>query len=413
VDGRRTRQCERWGLWPRALWAGCVVALTVSACRESVTAPGACPEFCPAAQLRLIDTVLTASVHGDDWARGYFVPEESDRLQIVRDSANRDGWALIRFFPFADSVTSTDGTYAVQSVDSFQLSVTVLNRAPNVDDLTIVAHRLPVTVDKETTLAEMVEYFRDSTVVGTQLLPDTTGVVSVMLPGDAFPSFVADSLTAAVGMALQTDSGGFVDLASVNRGSGTASLLAYVTVDSAGVGVSREDARLAVFDTFVAPDLAPPSADALAMGGIPSARAFLRLEIPAVIMDSSDVVRATLVLVPDGPVQGGPGDSVLLRVFALTADLGPKSPFSVPTTSDTVIPGLVAVPVGSTDSIRLDITHLVRPWQSSPDLPRAVLLLVVPEAGTLGEIRLHSSRSVQGHPGLRLTYVPLLSVGGS
>ena len=149
------------------------------------------------------------------------------------------------------------------------------------------------------------------------------------------------------------------------------------------------------------------------MGGIPSARAFLRFELPPIVMDSSDIVRATLVLVPDGPVQGAPGDSVLLRAFALTADLGPKSPFSVPTTSDTIVPGLVAVPVGSTDSIRVDITHIVRPWQTSPDFPRAVLLLVVPEAGTLGEIRLHSSRSLQGHPALRLTYVPFLSVGGS
>lgn len=412
MDGRRTRQCVRWGL-PRALWAGCVIALTVSACRESVTAPGACPEFCPAAQLRLIDTVLTASVYEDEWARGYAVPDESERLQVVRDSANRDSWALIRFFPFADSVTSTDGTYAVQSVDSFQLSVTVLNRAPNVDDLTIVAHRVPVTVDKETTLAEVVEYFRDSTVVGTQLVSDTAGVVSVVLPGDAFPSFAPDSLTAALGIALRTDSGGFVDLASMNRGSGTASLLAYVTVDSAGVGVGREDARLAVFDTFLAPELAPPSAETLAMGGIPSARAFLRFELPPIVMDSSDIVRATLVLVPDGPVQGAPGDSVLLRAFALTADLGPKSPFSVPTTSDTTVPGLVAVPVGSTDSVRVDITHIVRPWQTSPDYPRAVLLLVVPEGGTLGEIRLRSSRSPQGRPGLRLTYVPFLSVEGT
>ena len=68
--------------------------------------------------------------------------------------------------------------------------------------------------------------------------------------------------------------------------------------------------------------------------------------------------------------------------------------------------GWYRIPVGSADTIRVDITHIVRPWQSDSTLPQSLLLAVLPEAATLGEVRVLSSES-NAAPSLHLTYVPL------
>jgi hypothetical protein len=141
------------------------------------------------------------------------------------------------------------------------------------------------------------------------------------------------------------------------------------------------------------------------VGGIPSARTIVRVAIPPKILDSSDVVRATLLMVLDGPVLGGPGDSVTVRTFAVRADVGLKSPlFGVG--QDSVTRGVADLPVGSADTMRIDITRIVIPWQNDSSVARSILLGLAPEASSLGEVRLRSSQSTAGAPAIHITYVP-------
>jgi len=58
------------------------------------------------------------------------------------------------------------------------------------------------------------------------------------------------------------------------------------------------------FHNFVFNPPTPPVDSNLAVGGVPSARALLRVALPAFLHDSIDVVRATLVLVPVNAVPG-------------------------------------------------------------------------------------------------------------
>jgi hypothetical protein len=388
---------------------GAGLALAAAACRESVVAPGACPDFCPASQFEVIDTVVAGVIEREEWAAGYVYAYEATAMQVVRDSAARDSWALVRFIPFTDSLDFEDDVFPILSTDSFELRLTILRSVTDVEDLELVVHRLPVTIDKETSYEDLIPYFQDSTVIATIEVDDTTESVAEVLPPDAFPSLGEDSLTAAIGLALRTDSGGYVDLATREGTTGSPILTRYVTVDQAGDTTELSDANEPVFDSFVAPDAPAPGPDALGIGGSPSSRAILRVNLPSAILDSSDIVRATLLIAQDMPALGAPGDSVLFQAFALREDLGLKSPFAVPSISDTVVPGSLPIPVGSADTIRVDITHILRPWQSDSTLPNSLLLTVVPEAASLGELRLLSSISGTP-PSLHIAYVPLFLV---
>src|SRR5512139_2849472 len=59
----------RTSAW-RSAAAAALLAGTL-ACAENITTPGACPDYCPADSLALVDTVLTGILVADTSIRGY------------------------------------------------------------------------------------------------------------------------------------------------------------------------------------------------------------------------------------------------------------------------------------------------------------------------------------------------------
>jgi hypothetical protein len=98
---------------------------------------------------------------------------------------------------------------------------------------------------------------------------------------------------------------------------------------------------------------------------------------------------------------GLPGDTVALDVRSVLADLGAKSPrLSNPATR--VLTSLLTL--GSTDTVRVDVTTLVDLWQDPSRLPPALFLALQPEGSSFSQAVFGSTR--QGvSPRLRLTYV--------
>jgi hypothetical protein len=132
----------------------------------------------------------------------------------------------------------------------------------------------------------------------------------------------------------------------------------------------------------------------------------IRAKLPNDIVDSSSVVRATLILVPAEPVLGITGDSIIVVAEALTYDLGAKS-------SIVVLPldsALQRIPVGWTATVRVEVTPIVRAWKLSSTLPHTISLRVLPEAGSIAEARFNSSRSPVGQPVIEISYVPPIVV---
>ncbi len=272
------------------------------------------------------------------------------------------------------------------------------------DSLELIVHRLPVFVDSSTTFADVADFFDDSTEIGVISIPDTvsSGAVSATLAADVFPTLEADSQVVAIGLRFRATSPGFADV------SAQVSLLSrFVQVDSTqGMIIEGTQTQLVNSDLFVATNAPPLDPASLAVGGSPSARALLRVDLPDDIILRSAVVRATVMLIPTEPVIGAPGDTILINAERLAADFGPKSPIiPLPADSSANEQGSRRVPVGTMDTVQIDITHIVKPWRRNLLAPRSFMLRASPEGSSVGEFRFGSSES-SFIPVIQITYIP-------
>lgn len=387
----------------------------VAACEEDLTAPGACPAFCPPAGLDVFDSVISGSIASDTLFRGYVQPWRAAAMPVAAGGGTVVSYGFVRFVEFIDSLRPTGGgdLRPVVAVDSFRLRIFV-RRWSRTAGLSLGVHRLPVTLDTTTQLGDIEAFFADSTLVGTIDLPQDTipgDTLAVILPPDAFPEFRGDdSLKIAVGFALRASQPAFADVRTAEAGT-PVSITRFAKIELAGTTDTSDvsDARSALVDSYVFTGVPAPSTGALLAGGVPSARSFLRLQLPSRIVDSSNVLRATLILVPTEPVAGAPGDTLLVRAEQMPADFGAKSPF-VPL-PDSI--GGRRVQVGSTDSVRIDITHIVRAFRQDSLLPRSVMIRLGREGGTFGEFRFHRGSDPQFAPAVQLTWAPSAGAGGS
>lgn len=391
--------------------APALLVLAAVACQENVLAPGVCPEFCPPGTLDVRDTILTNVIFADSFFVGYRLAHEATQLQIAGPGGDVESRGLIVFRGFTETYSGADTTVSrtIQQTDSFRVTFTVLRRNAGVSGVALALYRIPLTVDSTATFASMEPYFDDSMLVGTASIPDsfTIGSFDVTVPAAAFPNYGGDTLQVAVGVRIQAPEPVFISVPSQDS-LGAAIVARFVQVDSGTVRVTRSDARLTLFDTFVLNETGGTGAGILRIGGVPAARALLRADTSrsgplAAIIDSTQIVRATLLLVPARPAIGAAGDTFRLRVHAIGADLGPKSP--IIQESDTLSAGSTRIPVGASDTLLVDVTHVFQAWRADPDIPRAFMLRVVPEAASLGALEVGSTASGAARPALHLTYL--------
>jgi hypothetical protein len=159
-------------------------------------------------------------------------------------------------------------------------------------------------------------------------------------------------------------------------------------------------------------------ATALGVGGVPSRRTYLRFNVPSRIIDSTTIVRASLLITQFPNRRVNPRDSLYVYAEAILAspaaitDIGSLLQFLAAPGSF----GLDSVSAAPADSgVRsFEIVGLVRTWrgQTSTASPRSVALLSAAEGQLPGEINFFSSEApLAVRPRLRITYVPQTSYG--
>lgn len=396
-----------------------LTALVAVACGEDLLAPGdgTCPDYCPVEQLTVVDSVLLDNITSDSTFVGYVMPWAATAMQVYRDSGAAGDVGSRVFFQtlqFSDRllVAAGDTTRgAVVGTDSFVVEVAIRGRNLGATGLEVGLFRLPVGLGQTATHDQLSPFFTDSTLIGTLPIPDSleSGSVRVRLDSAAFPAFEADSNQAAIGLALRTPSG-YVTVGSL-EGASAAIVTRYAKVDSGGTPVPRVEAKLPAFDAFTVPPVAPPGPDVRSVGGVPSARTLIRVQLPPRIADSSTVIRATLVLLPSEGVRGAPGDSLPLVVLGVTADVGAKSPLQ-PLPQDSLALRLSFVPVGTADTVRLDVTDIVIGWVQNPERPRSLMVRAVLEGSSAAELRFAGISAGATRPRLDVTFVPPFTAGG-
>ncbi len=391
----------------RLLPVAVLLALVGLGCEESLLAPGVCPEFCPPGELEVRDTVLSSVFTEDGFFVGYRLPHEAAELQVAGGDSLVESAALIVFNRFSATYSGGDTTVSrtIHRTDSFRIRIHVVRRHSTAKGILLGLHWVPVSVDSNTGYHDIAPFLRDSTRVASIAVPDDFrfGTLSAVVGGDAFPNYVSDSFQVAVAVRLEGFEPAYVTLASSDSAD-IGTITRFVQVDSASLRVTRSDQRVTGFDTFVLKPFPPAGPNTLRVGGAPAARALLRAQIPGSILDSTQIVRATLLLVPARPVLGAAGDTLRLRAHAIGADLGPKSPLIQE--DDTAAVGSARIPVGSNDTIAVDVTRVLNAWTRSRDIPRALMLRLVPEAASVGTVDVHSISSSSGRPALRVTYIP-------
>jgi len=393
--------------------AGAALLAALAGCGTDLTTAGRCPELCPPGSVQLADTLLASPVLSDTSVRGYVLVREASFL-LASNLDSLKSVVLLRFDTLRTrwNPTTTD-TAVLGVVDSVRLQLSIVQRDTAAKALRVVLHRLPAQFDTGTTYDLMQPFFADSTLWDTTAaggIPDTvaSGTVTLAAP-DTLRPLAGDSGIVALGLSLVSATPTALAIGSGNQGVPAPVLFFYVhghlISDTLHKDtLSRVLSLQPTFTTFVmSPDPGQPASGVLAVGGIPTARATLRLGLPKEVVDSNAIVRATLILTTLDPVAGFARDSFLLAAQPILRDFGPKSLLY----PDSSIAGVAWLHPGQSGQVQLDITRLFRLWGTTTgdSLPRTLALRVVPEGSLLSAANFRGVAAGAGAPQLRVTYV--------
>jgi len=389
-------------------WRSAVVIVglvAIAGCRERLTTAG-CSTLCPPSQVQLVDTVLATTDVSDTSVRGYVLVREASYL-LASSLDSLKSVILIRFSK-RDSVwyPDTKDTAYVGKQDSVVLSMQMLQRDTSVKQLRLIVYRLPAQFDTSATYASIQPYFVDANLVDTVAIPDDSlaGSVNLLRIADSLAIPAADSGVVSLGIAMVAAGKSAVTFGSGNIGTSTPVLSYY------GHARAPLDTLSHVFavDQFVSlfvmsPPPGQPPAGVLSVGGIPTARATLRLSLPKVVVDSTAIVRATLLLNTTAAAGGFAHDTFTVIAQPVVRDFGVKSVLW----PDSAISGMVRIAQGQSGPVELDIAPILRFWGTTvgDSTPRLIMLRVYPEGSILGAVDFAGRAAGAAGPQLRVTYV--------
>jgi hypothetical protein len=414
--------------------------LALTACTEQTTAPGVCPDFCPGGQIGVVDTIFTDMIERDTAFSGYVEATGGEVMAVADVPGAVDSRAIFRMNAMPTSIVLHDTTTSPIIVDSARLQIQILHRDTSATNLWLKLYRLPLDIDSTTTFAQVTPPFTDSIVDSVNVnallsAPKIGDTATVRIWGDTIQTdsaghvllvgadsslilytdldtaqarFVAaDSGRVAFGYRVSPDSANTIALGTSDNGRGPRLTWFFNFLDSTSTKKDSSLSRGPIFDSFVFNPPTPPIDSNLAIGGAPAARSLLRVKIPTLLRDSADVVRATLIMIPVGPVPGAPADSFTILARAVIADLGAKSPLS--TNRDFF--GTHVVHLNAADTLRMELTDLVRSWALDSTLASALMLGQAPEGGSYTQIRFYSTRAPAFRPTLHITFVRRYAFG--
>jgi len=388
-----------------------VIALAaIAGCREQLTTPGRCPALCPSSKVQLADTLLATADVADTSVRGYVLVREASYL-LTSTLDSLQSVALIRFSA-RDSVwyPSTSDTAYIGTQDSVVLSLQILQRDTSIKQLRLLVYRIPAMFDTGATYASIQPFFVASNLVDTIAIADTAHAGDYTFRiADSLAIPPADSGVVSFGLALLGAGKTALTLGSGNLGTSAPILSYYVhprLPDTTAKVISVEP-FISLFVMSPPPGQPPPGV--LAIGGMPTARATLRLSLPKVVVDSNTVVRATLLLNTSAAAGGFARDSFYIIAQPVVRDYGVKSVLW----SDSGVSGTVLIHQGQSGPVALDMAPILRFWGTTvgDSTPRLVVLRVYPEGSILGSASFAGRAAGAAGPQLQVTYVKPYTFG--
>jgi hypothetical protein len=418
-----------WLRHARPLLAAAVGALILAACDEKLEAGAACPALCPQQAIGVRDTTMFA-VGLDTSIRGYPPIGEEPRLVLAAMGDTFDARAIVRFDSLPRSFFHKGGDSLITEVLDARLALH-LAAVDTLSTTPVTFEVYDVDVADDTAAAVLLPAFRPDRFLGstTVVLSDTSvrSDSSFNIPLDSakiLARIQADtSVPHRLRIGIRVTSAASVQ-AQIYTTNATVDFAAHLSfLPSADTGVSRIEitpvsktptsfgqlaADLSDFQ-LVAKQPPLPGVDILRVGGVPGWRVYFRFDIPDEIIDSSNVVRATLLITQHAnPSLPEARDSLAFAPYAVTSaaavtDIARALTF--------ITGALDSISVAPADGglISIEVIGIVGHWRNTTidRTPRAIALSAALEGARPWQIEFFSNEAPDAvRPRLRLSYIP-------
>lgn len=419
----------------RRAWSVLAVAVAtvaLGACNEHLDAGSACPSLCPGLSIPIRDTVLSPVLALDSTLIGFPSVGTEDGIPLAARGDTLDVRGVIRF----DSLTRIfappgDTTREISQVDTAILRVRI----------NLTQSRLPATVtfeayDVDTTAADdnhaaVLALFRPGRLLSSRTVAraDITDSLVFPLSSAAILEKIRSGGNLRIGLRLVGSGPVSLRIHTLETGL-NAEVRYYVSPDTAvhqvvvtpysktpleplGLAIDYRDYAV------VARNALPPAGSlVISTGGVPARRAYLRFVMPQWLLDSTTIVRATLLLT-QSPTRGfDQNDSVTVigqavAATSLISDLYRSSQILVP--EGLFVTDSMRVAPADSGSRSLELNALLRLWkgQTGAEAPQRAIVLRMKEEGLHGaEVRFFNTRaSAAVRPRLRVSYIPRVDFG--
>jgi hypothetical protein len=403
------------------------------ACTEQVTSSIACPELCTDESATLRDTVLTGALVLDTTFSGFPLLGESRDIALVARGDTADVRLIARFdtlpSTFLPPAPQPDSLIARVDSATYLFSVDTTFKKPTVP-ITIDAFDVDTTA-ADTVPATLLPLFRADRLIGsaTYLPADVKDTLRLALSDSAVLAKARAGTRLRIGLRMRTAPGQSASVL-VNGGQFTPRVRFRVSGDTTvkpdtvfpsshtPETVVSIASSLLLYPLHAAGALPPPTSDRLALGGIAGARSYLRFDVPGIVLDSVQVIRASLQLTQrPSRFLGGNRDTVTVVTQAVVAGAAVTDIY----TASQFLGSSLSFPV---DTLRLvprdsgarslEIVNIVRAWRivGTARTPRALVIRAAEEGLLAGELNFFSADGPDAvRPRLRLTYVPRRGFG--
>lgn len=416
-------------LIPARLKLAGLVILTAfaAACTEKLDNSAGCPILCPD-QGGEIETVTIDAVVLDSTVSALAGQGTETSLLLATRGDTLDSRAIIRFDSIPDRYRkpgSDTTSIEVTAVDSVVLRLrvdTIGGKIPG--SLTLDLYDVNSSAS-DSAVAEIAALFVPSRLVASATferaaLKDT---INVPIP----PSAILSRKGRAFRIGIRARASQSVQLRLLSQeGAGTPTILSYrVSPDTTIAKVTLAPASRTPLNqpilaasladyTLLVRGTATGAASQLNIGGLPARRVYMRFNIPAFIIDSVDVVRATLLLTQQPNVSIDATDTVQIipqvgLAAASVTDIAKAAQIAISVDTDTL-----RVTPGGSGLRMIEVANLIAVWRSQKvaETPRSLVLISTLEGTSPLEARFFPAEAApELRPRLRISYSSRKSTG--
>jgi hypothetical protein len=412
-----------------------LLAAGAGACAEALDGGASCPRLCPSQTIAVLDTVISPVLMFDSTFIGYPEIGAEPEILLATRGDTLETRAIIRFDTMTTRIAPANDTLqSIIQVDSAYLTLVLdTARARIPTQIRFELYDVDDTVETDTLAAPVNARFTPSRRIGgitvaRAFLPET---LAVPVSDSAVLAKIGSRGRMRIGVRVDGSGPAWIRIGSTVGSAGavlsyrgspdsTVGKIRVNPLSNYPVGTAVAAIRGALTNyVVVAKNAIPQYANTMNVGGNPGRRAYLRFNVPSHIVDSSTIVRATLILTQRPIPYGDLRDTMTIHAQVVVA--GPQVLDLRRAANIISAPGLdvndsLLVSPRDSGQKTVDMFLLLRAWKAQDALlyppPRAVVLRASPENVLPFEASFFNSLSPPAlRPSMRISYVPSMTFG--